>query len=144
MLSKRPAGLLPRQKLELKWFVPDAGKTLFNQSTLIWTILVSSTVWNTHFETKETEHKHAFQVEKHGTKFSLFVFLTPHPLAHTNTYTRTLKLVCSARCCVMSQNTGMCERTMVLGTSLDTVQARDWSLLSQLRVAREICLIHLN
>lgn len=125
--------------------MPDAGKTLFNQCTLIRQVLVSSTVWNTHFETKETEQKHAFQVEKHGTDFSLFVFLTPHPLAHTNTYTRTLMVVCSARCYVMNQTTGLCERTEVLGSSLDTVQALDWALLSQLQVCQgNLSVIHLN
>lgn len=144
--SKRPEGLLSRHKLKLKCFVPDAWKTLFNQCTLIRQILVSSTVWNTHFETKETEQKHASQVEKHGTEFfSLCLPDTPHPLAHTNTYTRTLMAMCSARCCVMNQTTGLCERSEVLGSSLDTVQALDWALLSQLRVCQgNLSVIHLN
>jgi len=45
----------------------------------------------------------------------------------------------------MNQTTGLCERSEVLGSRLDTVQALDWALLSQLRVCQgNLSVIHLN
>lgn len=51
-------------------FVPQAGKTVFNQSTLILIIRVSLAVWCPHFETEETKNKHSASGKENTDKFT--------------------------------------------------------------------------
>lgn len=52
-------------------FVPQVGKTLFNQGTLILIIHVSFAIWCPHFETEETENKHGGPGKENMDKFTL-------------------------------------------------------------------------
>lgn len=76
-------------------FVPQAGKTVFNQSTLILIIRVSFAVWRPRFETEETKNKHAAPGKENTHEFAplclsvsvgpTFVVPTPtHPRAETH------------------------------------------------------------
>ena len=58
-------------------FVPQAGKTAFNQSTLILIIRVSFAVWCPRFETEETKNKHVAPGKENMDEFTRFVFLSP-------------------------------------------------------------------
>lgn len=51
------AHYIPYKRTNLQMFVPQSGKTLFNQSTLLWIIPVSFAEWCQCFETQETENK---------------------------------------------------------------------------------------
>lgn len=76
----------------LQMFVPQAGKTVFNQSTLILIVRVSFAVWCPRFETQETQNKHAAPGKENTDGFTplcLSVFLSgfvPRPLLHKHTY----------------------------------------------------------
>lgn len=50
----------------------QAGKTAFNQSTLILIILVSFAVWCPRFETEETENKHSAPGKENTDEFTPF------------------------------------------------------------------------
>lgn len=77
-------------------FVPQAGKTAFNQSTFILIIRVSFAVWCPRFETEETKNKHAAPGKENTHKFTplcLSVLVGPtfsplqKPAAHSHTHT---------------------------------------------------------
>ncbi len=51
-------------------FVPQAGKTAFNQSTLILITRVSFAVWCPRFETEETKNKHTISGKDNTNKFT--------------------------------------------------------------------------
>lgn len=70
-------------------FVPQAGKTALNQSTLILIIHVSFAVWCPRFETKETKNKHSAPGKENMDQFTplgLSVWVCPvfSPLAESN------------------------------------------------------------
>lgn len=51
-------------------FVPQAGKTAFNQSTLILITRVSFAVWCPRFETEETKNKHGAPGKENTDEFT--------------------------------------------------------------------------
>lgn len=70
-------------------FVPQAGKTVFNQSTFILIIRVSFGVWCPRFETEETENKHPASGKENTDEFaplclSVWVCPTFFPRAQTH------------------------------------------------------------
>ncbi len=88
-------------------FVPQAGKTAFNQSTLVLIIRVSFAVLCPHFETKITKNKHAAPGKENTNEFTLlclFVGVVPrfppsetrHPLIHIK-YGRKIMTMCFTR-----------------------------------------------
>lgn len=72
-------------------FVPQAGKTAFNQSTFILITRVSFAVWCPCFETEETKNKHATPGKENTDEFthalSVWVCL---PLQKQTTHPHTL------------------------------------------------------
>lgn len=77
-------------------FVPQAGKTAFNQSTFILIIRVSFAVWCPRFETEETKNKHAAPGKENTHEFTplcLSVLVGPtfsplqKPTTHSHTHT---------------------------------------------------------
>lgn len=60
----------PYKRTKLQMFVPQAGKTAFNHSTLILIIRVSFAVWCPRFETEETQNKHAAPGKENTDEFT--------------------------------------------------------------------------
>lgn len=65
-----PNRSLQYKRIKLQVFVPQAGKTVFNQSTFILIIRGSFGVRCPHFETEETENKHGPPSKKNTGEFA--------------------------------------------------------------------------